>query len=351
MNLLRPNIQTMPPYIPGEQPPIGSSVIKLNTNENPYPASPAALAVLRDLDPERLRRYSDPAATELRRAAAAVYGVDIDWIIAGNGSDDLLAMVVLACAGPGSKVAYAMPTYVLYRTLAQMVDAPIVEVPYDDDFNLPVDALLAEQAAVTFVATPNSPSGTPAPIASLERLAAGLKGLLVIDEAYVDFAEADAMPLVRRFENVLVLRTLSKGYSLAGLRVGLGVGNPTLLEGLNKVKDSYNVGSIPAMMAAAALADQPYKNACAARVKASRARLSGELAGLGFRVWPSQSNFVLAQVPPGSQAKSLYMGLKERGILIRYFNEPRLDDKLRISVGTDEQNRALTSALADLLKR
>jgi histidinol-phosphate aminotransferase len=348
MNLFRPNIQSMPPYVPGEQPPAGSKVIKLNTNENPYPPSPAAMAVLRGFDADRLRRYSDPAATELRRAAAKVYGVDPGWIIAGNGSDDLLAMVVLACAGPGAKVAYAMPTYVLYRTLAQMVDAPFDELPYDEDYRLPVDALLAARAAVTFVATPNSPSGTPAPLADLRALAGGLRGLLVIDEAYVDFAEADAMSLVPEYDNVLVLRTLSKGYCLAGLRVGLGVGNPALLEGLVKVKDSYNVGAVPAAVGAAALADQAYKNACAAKVKASRATLSADLERLGFRVWPSQSNFLLAR-PADGQARRLYLGLKERGILVRYFNEPRLDDKLRITVGADDQNQALTAAMAEMV--
>jgi histidinol-phosphate aminotransferase len=347
MSLFRDNIVSMPPYVPGEQPARGSRVIKLNTNENPYPPSPAALAVLRELDAELLRRYCDPAATELRLAAAKVYGVDADWIIAGNGSDDLLAMVMLACAAPGRKAAYAMPTYVLYRTLAQMQDAPFDEPPYDEDYHLPMAALLAAQAAVTLVATPNSPSGTSAPTRELAELAAGLRGLLVIDEAYVDFAEADAMELVKQFPNVLVLRTLSKGYGLAGLRVGLGVGQPALLEGLVKVKDSYNVGAIPAAVGAAALGDQAYKNACAAKVKASRARLSADLARLGFRVWPSQSNFLLAR-PADGQAARLYLGLKERGILVRYFNEPRLDDKLRITVGADEQNQALTAALAEL---
>ena len=347
MNYFRDNINKMPPYVPGEQPAPGSNVIKLNTNENPYPPSPKALAVLRDFDADLLRRYSDPNSRLFCQAAAKALDVPADWILAGNGSDDTLAMIVLACAERGRKIVYPMPTYVLYRTLAQMQDAQIVEVPYNEDYTLPTDRLIAENGAVTFIARPNSPSGTCPPLADIERLAKGVSGLVVVDEAYVDFAEDNALELARRYENVVVLRTLSKGYSLAGLRLGFAVANPGVLAVLNKVKDSYPVDALACAVGAAAIADQPYCAANARKVKASRAKLSAGLEKLAFRVWPSESNFLLAR-PADGQARRLYDGLKAKGILVRYFKEPQLDDKLRITVGTDDQNAALLAALQQL---
>lgn len=347
MSYFRKNIQDMPPYVPGEQPPAGTKVIKLNTNENPYPPSPRAMEVLRNFDGELLRRYSDPMSKAFCNAAARVHGVPADWILAGNGSDDTLAMIVLACAERGRKVAYPMPTYVLYRTLAQMQDAEIVEVPFDDDYNLPVEQLIAVGASVTFIASPNSPSGTLAPMEKLEQLARGVKGMLVVDEAYADFADSDALGLVKKYDNVIVLRTMSKGYSLAGLRLGYGVANPKLLGVLNKVKDSYPVDAVACAVGAAAMEDQAWKTANAEKVKASRAKLTDDLKRLGFRVWPSQSNFVLAR-PPRGDAGRIYQALKAKGILVRYFNEPRLDDKLRITVGTEEQNAALIEVLSSV---
>jgi len=348
MSYFRRNIEHMPPYVPGEQPPPGAKVIKLNTNENPYPPSPKAMKVLREFDPELLRLYSDPMSRRFCQAVAKLHGVPVDRILAGNGSDDLLSMIVLACAEPGRKVVYPMPSYVLYRTLAQMQEAEIVEVPYDDDYGLPVDALVAAAGAVTFVCTPNSPSGTVAPVEQLAKIAGNVPGVLVIDEAYVDFADSDAMGLTRKHDNVIVLRTLSKGYSLAGLRLGYGVADPKLLATLIKVKDSYPVDSIACAVGAAAVKDQAYRKRCVAKVKASRRKLSADLWKLGFKVWPSQSNFLLAR-PPEGDAERIYQGLKAKGILVRYFKEPRLDDKLRITVGTDKQNAALVQSTRELL--
>ena len=350
MNYFRDNINRMPPYVPGEQPAPGTKVIKLNTNENPYPPSPKAMEVLRHFDGELLRRYSDPNSRLFCQAVSKALGVPPDWVLAGNGSDDTLAMIVLACAEPGRKVVYPMPTYVLYRTLAQMQDAEIVEVPYDEDYRFPTDALIKENGAVTFVARPNSPSGTCAPLAEIERLAKGVDGLVVVDEAYVDFAEDNSLELVRRCENVVVLRTLSKGYSLAGLRLGFAIGQPSVLGVLNKVKDSYPVDAVACAVGAAAVEDQASKSANVEKVKASRASLTSGLTKLGFRVWPSQSNFLLAR-PAAGDGGRVYEALKARGILVRYFKEPRLDDRLRITVGTDEQNAALLAALAELFAR
>lgn len=347
MSYFRQNIDALSAYVPGEQPPPDAKVIKLNTNENPYPPSPAALNVLRELDGELLRRYPHPMARSFREAASKVLGVSADWILVGNGSDDLLTMIMRACAEPGRRVVYPMPTYVLYRTLAQIQDAEIVEVPYHEDYSLPIAEMIAAQAAVTFVASPNSPSGTSAPVAMLEKLAAQLSGVLVIDEAYVDFAESDALELVKKYDNVIVLRTLSKGYSLAGLRLGFGVANPQLLEGLIKVKDSYNVDAIACAVGAAAIADQSHKDSNAQKIKDSRTKLSDALQKLGFSVLPSQANFLLAKSPTGN-AQFIYEKLKQSGIFVRYFNQPGLEDQLRITIGTPEQNEALIIALGEV---
>ena len=336
-------------YVPGEQPPPDTKVIKLNTNENPYPPSPAALKVLQELQGELLRRYPDPMAGAFRQATSQVLGVPADWILVGNGSDDLLTMIIRACSDPGRRVVYPMPTYVLYRTLAQIQGAEFVEVPYQDDYSLPVEQLIEAQGAVTFVASPNSPSGTAASMELLDKLAAQLSGVLVIDEAYVDFAEEDALELVKKYDNVMILRTLSKGYSIAGLRLGFGVANPVLLEGLIKVKDSYNVDAVAGAVGAAAIADQSHKNTNAQKIKNSRAQMASELKQLGFDVLPSQANFVLARSPKGN-AQYLYQTLKQRGIFVRYFNQPQLEDKLRITVGTPEQNEILINVLGEVLR-
>jgi len=364
MTYFRQNINTLSGYVPGEQPPPDAKVIKLNTNENPYPPSAEVLKVLQELQGELLRRYPDPMAGAFRQSASQVLGVPADWILVGNGSDDLLTMIIRACTEPGRQVVYPMPTYVLYRTLAQIQGAECMEVAYPEDYSLPVEQLIEAQGAVTFVASPNSPSGTVAPVELLDKLAAQLAGVLVIDEAYVDFAESDALELVKRHDNVIILRTLSKGYSLAGLRLGFGVANPALLEGLIKVKDSYNVDAVACAIGAVAIADQSHKNTNAQKIKASRTQMASALEQLGFQVWPSQANFLLVGVSgaateelaelspkelPSGNAEYLYEMLKQRGILVRYFKQPRLADKLRITVGTPEQNETLIKVLGEVI--
>ncbi len=348
MSYFRPAIDAMTGYVPGEQPPAGIKIIKLNTNENPYPPSPQAMEVLRNFEPERLRRYPDPFAREFCHAVSDALGVPADWVIVGNGSDDVLNVLVRACAEASDRpVVYPIPTYVLYQTLSAMQPAEVIEIPYPEDFQLPIAELVAAQGAITFIASPNSPSGHLVPLDDLRSLAQQVTGVLAIDEAYVDFAEFSALPLVHEFENVIVLRTLSKGYSLAGLRMGFGVANPKLLAGLFKVKDSYNIDAIATAVGTAAMRDQAYKEECAAKVKLSRVKLTTDLKNLGFTVLESQGNFVLA-TPPKAQAEFLYLALKERGILVRYFKQPNLADKLRISVGTDEENQTLVEALISL---
>ena len=347
MSRFRPAIDALHGYVPGEQPPGGTDVVKLNTNENPYPPSPRALAALAAIDGESLRRYPQPFADTFRRSAAEVLEVDPDWILVGNGSDDLLTMLFRAVTDPGRAVAYPAPTYVLYRTLAAIQGAPVMEVPFDEEYTLPVAALAEAGAALTIVANPNSPSGTTATVEQLAELAARTAGVVAVDEAYVAFAERTALDLVRRNGRVIVLRTLSKSHGLAGLRLGFGIAHPDLLSGLAKVKDSYNVDAVAAAVGAAAVRDVAYTRETVERIRTTRARLSRALADLGFRIWPSQANFVLAR-PADGDALRLYRGLRERGVLVRYFAEPGLADKLRITVGTDQQTARLLSALADL---
>jgi len=347
MTYFRNNIIAMPGYQPGEQPPLGSKVIKLNSNENPYPPSPSVFKALHQLDSELLRRYPDPTAARFRQSVSQVLGVPADWLLVGNGSDDLLNILVRACVASNQKLVYPTPTYVLYRTLAQIQGVEPIEVPYDQHFNLPLEPLIEANGAITFVASPNSPSGTVTPIELLDKLASHLPGILAIDEAYVDFADNNALGLTQKYDNVIVLRTLSKGYSLAGLRLGFAVANPDLIAELNKVKDSYSVDAIACVLGAAAIEDQRHKITNVERIKVSRIQLTHDLEKLGFRVWPSQANFLLVQSWQNN-AEHLYQALKHQGILVRYFKQPGLEDKLRISVGTDEQNTRLCQLLAQL---
>ena len=347
MTRFRPAIDALRAYAPGEQPPDGVDAVKLNTNENPYPPSPRALAALGAIDAESLRRYPQPLADTFRRSAAEVLGVDPEWILVGNGSDDLLTMLFRAVTGAGRAVAYPAPTYVLYRTLAAIQGAPVLEAPFDEEYTLPVDALADSGAALTIVANPNSPSGTAATTEQLARLADRAAGVVAVDEAYVAFADGSALDLVRGNDRVIVLRTLSKSHGLAGLRLGFGIAHPDLLSGLAKVKDSYNVDAVAAAVGAAAVRDVAYTRETVERIRRTRARLGRALADRGFRIWPSQANFVLAR-PADGDARRLYHGLRERGVLVRYFAEPGLADKLRITVGTEQETTRLLSALADL---
>ena len=348
MTFFRPTVDTLHPYVPGRQPATGARVVKLNTNENPYPPSPKALHALRELDADRLRRYPHPLGDDLREAVAEILEVDPNWVLPGNGSDDLLTMLVRAAAGPDRPVVYPVPTYVLYRTLSEIQDAPVVEIPFDDRFVLPVEQLVAARGALTFVANPNSPSGTAAPTERLAALAAALEGLLVIDEAYVAFADDDALTLVRRHPNVVILRTLSKSHALAGLRLGFAIAQPSVIAGLAKVKDSYNVGVVAACVGAAAIRDVAHTRHVVARVKASRTQLAVALEAMRCRVWPSQANFLLVR-PPGGDAERVCLELEARGILVRYFTDTSLSETLRITVGTDEEHIVLLEALGAIL--
>jgi histidinol-phosphate aminotransferase len=342
---LRSIVATMTGYVPGEQPQ-DRRYVKLNTNENPYPPSPQVLAAVRAATTEDLRLYPDPSANMLRDRAASVYGVQRDNVLVGNGSDELLSLIVRACVGPGDRVVFPYPTYSLYDTLVTLQEGEAVHVPYPEDFSLP-PTLAPAGGRITFVCHPNSPSGTPVAIESIRTLAQQVAGLLVVDEAYVDFADATALPLIREFDHVIVLRTFSKSFSLAGMRIGLAFAAPSLIAELMKVKDSYNVSRLSLVAATAALQDYAWMQANVARIRRTRSSLIDELRQRAFTVLPSQSNFVLAR-RAGQDLEGLYRGLKSKGILVRYFPTPALCDAVRITVGTDDEIAALLHALDEL---
>jgi histidinol-phosphate aminotransferase len=346
LEFVRPAIRAMHGYVAGEQPQDGG-YIKLNTNENPYPPSPRVREAIERCATDDVRLYPDPMANALRDAAAARYDLTRDHVLAGNGSDELLSIVLRACAGEGDRVAYPTPTYSLYDTLVAIAGATPVRVPFSDDFTLPA-ALADARARVTFVCNPNAPSGTFIAVDELAGLSEQVAGLLVIDEAYVDFAGDTALRLVRERPNVLVLRTLSKSFSLAGMRVGFACGAPPLIVELGKVKDSYNLSRVSIAAGAAALADYEAMREHVRRVCATRARLSERLRQRGYQVPPSQANFLLAR-RPGREQRSVYEALKQRRILVRYFATPELYDALRITVGTDEEIDELLTALDAIL--
>ena len=349
MSYLRKNIDAMAGYTPGEQPGAGERVVKLNTNENPYPPSPRVLEALRAIDGPRLRRYPDPMANRVRDLVARMFGLARENVLCGNGSDELLTLVMRACVGEGQRLVYPTPTYSLYPVLAEIQGAEAVEVPTAEDFSLPMGPLARARGQVMILCNPNAPTGVFTPVETIGLLAQRFPGVVVVDEAYVDFASDHAMGLAAARPNVLVFRTLSKSYSLAGLRFGYAVGPADLISGLEKVKDSYNVDAVSIELAAAALEDQAWMRANVAKVRAERARMAERLRGLGFDVTASEANFLLARVPGGT-GQGWYEGLKARGILVRWWNLPRLADKLRITIGTPEENDAFLAA-AERMKK
>jgi histidinol-phosphate aminotransferase len=347
LKFLRPAVRAMTGYTPGEQPRAEEAFIKLNTNENPYPPSPRVLAALQQaLTGERLRKYPDPLGRAFRQAAARQHGVDPEAVLIGNGSDDILTIVTRAFVPEGGLVVSPTPSYLLYRTLAEIQGARFRTVPYTPDWGLPQRWPFPE-ANLTLVANPNSPSGTVVHPGDLERLAEGLSGPLVIDEAYVDFAEGSALHLAGR-PNVIVTRTLSKSYSLAGIRFGYAVADPDLVRELIKVKDSYNCDVLSLAAAVAALEDQDYLRQTRARILATRARLTEALRRHGFEVCPSQANFVWCR-RADRPVKPLYEELKRRMLLVRYMAYEGYGEGLRISVGSDAEIDRLLEELDQLL--
>jgi histidinol-phosphate aminotransferase len=343
---IRPAIRAMSGYAPGEQ-PRDDGFIKLNTNENPYPPSPRVLEAIRcAATGERLRKYPDPLGTHFRQTAARIHGVDAECILVGNGSDDILTIVTRAFVPQGGLVASPTPSYILYRTLAELQGAKFEAVPFTSDWQLP-DPWPLPGAQLTFLPSPNSPSGTTIAQPALNRLAQQLDGPLVLDEAYVAFAEGDAMSLAGR-PNAIITRSFSKSHALAGIRFGYAVADPATVRELVKVKDSYNCDCLSLAAACAALEDFDYLRSTVAQIRLTRGRLAGELASLGFNVCPSQANFLWCR-RNDRPVKPIYEELKRRLILVRYMEYAGYGDGLRISIGTDAEIDRLLDELRRLL--
>ncbi len=344
---LRPAIREMAGYAPGEQPRT-DDFIKLNTNENPYPPSPRVLEAIRSAaSGDTLRKYPDPSGKAFRETAARVLNVDPDGILIGNGSDDLLTIVTRAFVPEGGCVASPVPSYVLYPSLAQIQGARFEGVPFSETWGLPDPWPLRGRANLVFLTNPNSPSGTFVAAEQVGRWARSLDAPLILDEAYVDFAESNGLELVGQFP-VIVLRTLSKSYGLAGLRIGFAVAEPSIIAELNKVKDSYNCDALSLAGAQAALEDQGFMRETRARILTTRGRLTQIMRGFGFSVSASQSNFVWCRWPD-RPVKPIYEELKARRILVRYMNYAGYGDGLRISVGTDAEIDRLAQELGNLI--
>ncbi|MBE0536142.1 MAG: histidinol-phosphate transaminase [Phycisphaerae bacterium] len=350
MTYFRDNIESLAGYTPGFQ-PARTDVVKLNTNENPWPPSPTVMEALRRLPDEKLRRYPQPMADDFRQAASEVLGISPSCIMAVNGGDDLLTIAVRSFCDQWRAMAYPTPTYSLYPVLARIQECDAVEIPFAEDFGIP-EALYEVDASLVVVCNPNAPTGSFISPDELGRLAAALqdRAVLLIDEAYVDYAETNCLALTAEFDNVILLRSLSKGYSLAGLRFGYAVACQSLIEGMTKVKDSYNVDAMAIAAATAAIRDQAYFHENIEKIKAQRAILTQDLRRLGLDVRDSRANFVLARCPNGDAA-DLHEALARRGIYVRYFPLPHLEDKLRITVGTEAQNAALIGTLKELLRQ
>ena len=351
MSYFRPEIDAMRGYVPGEQPREGSKVVKMNTNENPYPCSPAVVRAVQTVLERGLQRYPDPMATAFRLRAGEVLGVPADWILCGNGSDEILTMLTRAFVAEGDLLRLPYPSYILYKTLAEIQGARSEEIRFDaqwrlgDDFTAPAPGL-----KLAFLPNPNSPSGTMIPPAEVLELAKRMPCPLVVDEAYVDFADDNCIRLVKECDKVIVSRTLSKSYALAGLRFGFCVAQPHIIEGLRKIKDSYNCDALSIGASTAAIDDQAWLRENVAQIRVSRARLAAAARSLGFDVVDSQANFVWC-THPSKPLQPIYEHLKRNGILVRYMPYAGWGEGLRISVGTDAQIDVCLALLAEALRK
>jgi histidinol-phosphate aminotransferase len=341
----RPAIDAMSGYTPGEQPVI-PDLIKLNTNENPYPPSAKAMAMMGNTDFSMLRLYPNPTGDPLRDQIAEIYGLKRKNIILGNGSDDILTMMFRCFTDAQHPVAFVDPTYSLYPVLAEIQGAPCIKVPLNADFSLSDDLEAQASEANLFILTrPNAPTGNGFPLERVKQLCREFDGIILIDEAYADFSSDNCIELVNEFSNVVVSRTLSKSSSAAGVRLGFAMANEKLIDGLMKVRDSYNVCMLAQVAASAILGDREHLAECLVKIKSTRDRLSRELEKIGFEVVPSEANFVFA-APPDGDGEACFNYLRENAVIIRYFPGPVTGKYIRITVGADDQINRLLELLA-----
>lgn len=349
MKYMRDLLRPVEGYTPGEQPK-DAGVIKLNTNENPYPPSPRVLEALGALGMEALRKYPDPVSTRFRGLIAQQFNFPgPEWVIVGNGMDELLALVLRAFVDPGDTVLAQYPTYTLYEVLCKLHGAQLRYVELDNDFQL-TPQFFSTPARLCFLTRPNAPTGIAASMDEVRRFCGSFEGIVVIDEAYVDFCSDHCAELPKDFENVIVMRTFSKSFSLAGARIGYAIARPELIAEFLKVKDSYNLSAFAQAAGCAAFEDYDYMLVHAARIRTTREALRSALTELGFCVPASQSNFLLAQWNGSPSTPEIFEQLTRRRILVRYFKAPRLENALRITVGTEEECAALLNALKEIVE-
>lgn len=343
-------IAGLAPYVPGEQPKDGV-FIKLNTNENPYPPSPKVREAISAALGDSLRLYSDPDCTGLRRAVAEQYGLKVEQVFAGNGSDEVLAFCFLALFSPGETIVFPDITYSFYPVYANFFGVPYRAVPLDEEFRIPVEQLCGGNRGVIFP-NPNAPTGRALPRSRVERILQENPDVpVVVDEAYVDFGGESAVGLIGRYPNLLVIHTLSKFRALAGLRAGYAMGDENLIAALNCVKNSFNSYTMDRLALAgaeAAIRDTEYSRAVAEKIRATRDKTAERLKAMGFYVIPSAANFLFIRHET-MQGKALWKGLRRNGILVRRFDAPRISEFLRVTVGTEEEMDALCRTLSALV--
>ncbi|MBN2302726.1 MAG: histidinol-phosphate transaminase [Lentisphaerae bacterium] len=346
-SLIRNSVAKMSGYVPGEQ-SRSDKIIKLNTNENPYPPSPRVVEALLSLDVGKLRLYPDPVSLELRKELAGRHGCKPENVFVCNGSDETLKLCTQAFVENGGSIGYFNPSYSLYPVLADIREAVKRPIELSDEFEWPTDAMADMDFDLFFLSNPNAPTSILYPSDAVRDFCVSGKGVVVIDEAYVDFASHDCMNLALTMDNVLVARTLSKSFSLAGLRVGYAIGPEPLINALMKLKDSYNVDAISQQVALAAVKDSEYMRTNVARICKTRSRLTMLLKDKGYKVYPSEANFIWTK-PAGIQAEKLFGILRKKGILVRYFPGDRTGAYIRITIGTDTEIDRLLDTLSKIV--
>lgn len=349
MNYLRPCIIAMKGYVPGIQPQEKEKYIKLNSNENPYPPSPRVAEILQKISYQDLRFYPDPLCHQLREKLAELYGLGREQIICGNGSDDVLNIIVRTFLQPGEAMAFYEPTFPLYRVLGIIHGVEIISLslsaPYQEFPDPP------PQAKIFFLANPNSPLGYSLSLTQVSQLAKKVKGILVVDEAYAEFAKENALSLLSKFKNLIIVRTVSKSYSLAGVRLGYALGHAELIQEMFKVKDPFNVNQLTQKIVLASLSDQEYYQRNIARIVATRDWFSEEARNLGYKIIPSQANFIFPQPPRKGEGRSFYQYLLEKKILTRFFDEELLKDGVRMTIGTPEEMEFTLQIMGAIIKK
>jgi histidinol-phosphate aminotransferase len=347
-SFLKKALEGYQPYVPGEQPPDGEDWVKLNTNESPLPPSPKVIEAIRNAAGDSLRLYPNPTAAPARQAIAKHFGLEPDQVALGNGGDELIEMCFRAFAGAGDRVAYSTPTYPLFEPLCRVHEVIPSPHPTAEGWTWTTE-LVEDPAPLKLLVNPNSPTGTHHGPRSVARVVARSSGVVVLDEAYVDFAPENQLELIRSHPNLLILRTMSKSYALAGMRIGFALGNPQLIAALDEVKDSYNMDRLAIVAAVAAIEDDAHHRKIVDYVVSERTWLEEQLRECGFEHSPSAANFVFVKPPPHASAAAVADALRERRVLIRHYDREPIAGWFRITVGTREQHDKLLKALKEIL--